>query len=88
MNESGELYGGLAAVGRHHAYGVFESQDVAHVLGRQRLEIKTVRRVKIGRDRLGVVIDDNYLVSLFFKRPHAMDARIVELDALPDPYRA
>ena len=79
-----QLDGGLPAEGDDDAVGLFDVDDVLHVFGGQRLEIKPVRRVEVGGDRLGVVVDDDDFVAELFERPHAVDGGVVELDALPD----
>ena len=79
-----QLDGGLPAEGDDDAVGLFDVDDVLHVFGSQRLEVKPVRRVEVGGDRLGVVVDDDDFVAELFERPHAVDGRVVELDALPD----
>ena len=58
--------------------------DVHHVFRQQRLKIEPVRRVKVRRDRLRVVVDDDHLVPRLLERPDAVDGGIVELDALAD----
>ena len=79
-----QLDGGLPAEGDDDAVGLFDVDDVLHVLGGQRLEVKPVCRVEVGGDRLGVVVDDDDLVAELLERPHAVDGGVVELDALPD----
>ena len=79
-----QLDGGLSAEGDDDAVGLFDVDDVLHVFGGKRLEVKPVCRVEVGGDRLGVVVDDDDFVAELFERPHAVDGGVVELDALPD----
>ena len=58
-----------------------------HVFQRQRLEVQLVRRVKVGGNRLRIVIDDDRLVPRLPQRPDAVDGAVVKLDSLPDPNR-
>ena len=44
--------------------------------------------VVVGRDGLGVVVDDDHVITELFQRPDAVDAGVVELDALADADRA
>ena len=61
--------------------------DLEHVLGRQRLEIEAVRRVRVGRHRLRVAIDHDRLEPrpVAAERERGVAAAIIELDPLPDP---
>ena len=62
--------------------------DLEHVLERERLEVQPVGGVVVGRHRLRVAVDHDRLVALLAQRQRRVDARVVELDALPDPVRA
>ena len=82
-----ERDGGLPAEGDHDADGVLDIDDLQHVLSRERLEIQAVGGVVVRGDGLGVVVDDDDVVAHGLERPHAVDGRIVKLDALPDADR-
>ena len=82
-----ECDGGLPAEGDHDADGLLDVDDLQHVLGRERLEIQPVGGVVVRGDGLGVVVDDDDVVAHGLERPHAVDGRIVKLDALPDADR-
>ncbi len=58
--------------------------DLEDVLERQRLEVEPVGGVVVGRDGLGVAVDHDRLVADLGQRQRGVDARVVELDALPD----
>ena len=79
-----QLQRSLPAEGGNDAIGTLRIDDVHDVLVRERLEIQPVGRVVVGRDRLGVAIHHDGLVSGFRKRITRMHAAVVELDALPD----
>ena len=62
--------------------------DLEHVLEGQRLEVEPVGGVVVGRDGLGVAVDHHGLVAGLGQRHRGVHARVVELDALPDPVGA
>ena len=80
----GELDGRLAAEGHHHPDGLLDVDDVHHVLGGQGLEVQPVGGVEVGGDSLRVVVDDDHLIAQLLEGQHAVDAGVVELDALAD----
>ncbi len=86
-----ELERGLAAEldddARKRAVALFGRNDFEHVLLGQRLEIEPVRRVVVGRHRLGIAVDHDGLVARFAQRKAGVTAAIVELDALADAVR-
>ncbi len=92
LDDVGELQGRLAAELHDHALErpvlPLLVEDGEHVLGGQRLEIKPVRRIVIGRHRLGVAVDHDRFVADLAQREGGVAAAIVELDPLPDPVRA
>src|SRR2546423_10238762 len=53
----------------------------------ERLEIELVGDVEIGRDRLGVRVDHDRLVTLLAQSERGTYAAVIELHALPDPIR-
>ncbi len=67
---------------------LLDAQDFQHVFRRQRLEIETVGRVIIGRDRFRVAVDHDGFIVGIAKREGRMAAAIIELDALADTVRA
>ena len=84
----GELDGGLSAERNDNADRVFLCNDVENVFRCQRLEIESVAGIEIGRDSLGVIVDDDDPVSQFAERVYAVNGSVVELDSLTDPDRA
>ena len=80
----GELDCGLTAEGHHHADGLFHPEDIAHILGAQRLKVQAVGGVIVGGDSLRVVVDDDHVIAQLPQGPHAVDAAVVKLDALAD----
>ena len=82
-----QLDGSLPAKGHDHAERPFQTDDVHHVLRRERFEVKAVGRVEIGADRLGIVVDHHDRVPQSLQRPHAVHGGVVELDALADTDR-
>ncbi len=79
-----ELDGRLPAEGHDDADGLLHVDDLQHVLGRERLEIQAVGSVVVRGDSLRVVVDDDDVIAHGLERPHAVDGRIVKLDALAD----
>ena len=80
----GQLDGRLAAESHHHADGLLDVDDVQHILGGQGLEVQPVAGVEVGGDGLRVVVDDDHLVPQLAQGHDAVDAGVVELDALAD----
>ena len=80
----GQLDGGLSAEGDHDAHGVFHLDDVHDVFRGQGLEIQTVRGVIVRGNGLGIVVDDNHVITDPAEGPYAVDRGVVELDALAD----
>ena len=78
----------LTAERDNNAVRLFYIQNVLHVFGGKRLEIQAIRRIEVGGNRFGVVIDDRYFVAKLFKRPYAMHGRIVEFNTLTDTDRS
>jgi hypothetical protein len=83
-----QFYGGLTAECNNNADGFFNADYVHHVFFAERLKIKPVRRVIVGRNRFGVVVYDNNVISHLFQRPNAVNGRVVKLDALTYAYRS
>ena len=79
-----QLDGGLAAELHHAGIRLLGGNDVVHALRVQRVKVQTVAGVKVGGDRLGVVVDQNGLTAVLLEGPDAVDRAVVELDALTD----
>ena len=79
-----QIDGGLSAERDDDAVRLLHVDDVLDVLRRQRFKVKPVRGVKVGRNRLGVIVDDDDFIAELFQGPYAMHGGIVELDALSD----
>ena len=61
------------------------SLDDRHdVLERQRLEVQTIGRVVVGRDRFGVAVHHHRLEPFLAEAEDGVEAAVVELDALAD----
>src|SRR5262249_8527086 len=58
--------------------------DLEHVLGGERLKVKTVGGVVIGRDGLRITIDHDRFEACLLQRERGVAATIIELDALTD----
>ena len=78
---------GLTAKGHHRTDRLFNVCDMQHVLRGQRFKVKPIRRIKVGRNRLRVVIDNDNLITGILQRPHTVYRGIVKLDSLADPNR-
>ena len=73
---------------RHFSAGrAFRLDHRHHVFEGQRLEVQTIGRVVIRRDRLGIAVDHHRLEAFVAQRERGVAAAVVELDALPDPVR-
>ena len=88
IQKFGKFYRRLPPERHHHADGVFHVYYPHHVFGRQRFEVQPVRRVVIGGNGFGIVVDYDDFVAEFFKRPERVHRRIVEFYPLSYPYRS
>ena len=70
-----------------NAFRFFLVDNVQHVLRSERLEIKSVGNVKVGRNCFRIVVYDNRFVTGFAQSPNGMDGAIIKLNALPDTNR-
>ncbi len=66
------------------AFFLFGAQNFENVLGSEGLEIKAIRRVRVGRDRFRVAIDHDAFDANISQCEGRMAAAIVKLDALTD----
>ncbi len=82
-----ELQRRLPAQLQDHALGLLVVDHVEDALPEDGLEVELVGHVEVGRHRLGIAVQHQRFVAQFASRMHAVDARVVELDALPDPVR-
>src|SRR5665213_3611009 len=77
----------LSTEGDDHAIGLFKIKDVHHILEGERLEIKLIAGIVIGRDGFGIAVNHDSLESLLFERERGVDTAIIEFDSLPDAVR-
>ena len=84
----GQLDCGLTAELHDRAVRLLKVHNRFDILRGQRLKVELVRNVKVGRDRLRIVVDDDGLIALFPEGKGAVHGAEVELDALADAYRA
>ena len=82
-----KLNSGLSSEGNYNAHRPFNSDDVHYVFVGKRFKIQSVGSVKIGGYSLGVVVDDNNVIALFFQSPYTVNRCIVELNSLSDTDR-
>ncbi len=80
----GQLQGRLAAELDHDALGLLHLENAHDVLEGEGLEVEAVRRVVVGRDRLGVAVDHDGLEPLLPEGEGGVAAAVVELDPLAD----
>ena len=80
--------GGLPAELDNRAVGLFHFDNVGDIFGGQRLEIQLVRNVEVGRNRFGVVVDDNRLTARLLERPNRVHRAVVKFDTLADADRS
>ena len=71
----------------HRAPALLAPHQGDHVLRRQRLEVKAVGRVVVGRHGFRVAVDHDGLEPRLAQGVGGVDAAIVELDALADAVR-
>ena len=88
LQRLGQFERGLAAELHDHALErprlLLLGQDLQHVLAGQRLEIKPVRCVVVGGNRLRIAVDHDGFIAGVAERETGVAAAIVEFDALPD----
>ncbi len=77
----------LTAERYYYSVRFFDIEHVLNVLCRQRFEIQPVRRIEVGRNGFGVIIDNNDFIAQLLQCPHAMNRRIIELYTLTYSYR-
>ena len=82
-----QIDGRLAAEAGDHLIGLLLMQNVHDVLGREGLEIQLIGGRVVGRDRLGVVVDDDGLIARAPDGLHRVDGGVVKLHALTDADR-
>ena len=83
----GELQGRLAAELDDDALRLLVADDVVDVLPEDRLEVEAVGGVAVGGHRLRIAVDHDGLVAGGAGRHDAVDAAVIELDALADAIR-
>ena len=66
IQEFCKLNSGLTAESHNYAHRLFDLDYIHYVLVGERLEIKPVRRVVIGRNGFGVVVDDYNVIPRLF----------------------
>src|SRR5208283_2302176 len=67
-----------------HATRLFFFDDGENVFESERLEVKTVRGVVVGRNRLRIAIDHDSFEAIGAKSEAGMAAAVIEFNALPD----
>ena len=82
-----QLQGRLASQRDDHGLGSLDVEHVEHILEGEGLEVETVARVVVRRDRLGVAVDHDRLVAGVVKGEAGVHTAVVELDALADAVR-
>src|SRR4029077_7697438 len=82
-----KLQRSLSAELHDHTERLLALRHCARVLERQRLEVKPIRDIVIGRDRLRIAIHHDRFESRFLERETPMNAAVIELDPLPYPVR-
>ena len=85
MQSYRQIQWGLSAELHNHPLGFFNVDDVHNILERQRLEVKPVGSVIVGRDCLRVTIDHDSFETGVAQCECGMTTTIVELDPLPNP---
>lgn len=81
---SRELERRLPAKGHDDAIGCLRIDDIHDVLVGNGLEVEAVGGVVVGRNRLGIAVHHDCLVSERLECIACLDAAVIELDALTD----
>ena len=82
-----EVDGGLAAELDERAARLLSPGHMQGAVEVERLEVETIRRVEVGRDRFGVGVDHDRAHARVSQRPGRVHGAVVELYALADPDR-
>ena len=94
----GRVQAGLATeCGKQHELAVsadffqlrqFADDNFLHCLGRDRLNVGAIGKLRVGHDRGGIGIHQHHAVALFLKCLASLSPRIIELARLPNDNRA
>jgi hypothetical protein len=85
LQSIGEIERGLTTELNENALGFFLIVNVEHVLEGERLEIKFVARVVIGRNRFRIRVHHDRFKPELAERERRMHAAVIKLDSLADP---
>src|SRR5205085_11924209 len=83
----GEIQRRLASELYNDSLGALLLVNIEHVLQRERLEIKFVARVVIGRYRFRIRVNHDGFKSDLAQSEGGVDAAVIEFNSLPDPVR-
>src|SRR5262245_19570938 len=75
---------GLPAEHRQQGVGAILLDDLGDDLPRDRLDVRTIGRRRVGHDGGGIRIDENDGVAFFAKRLACLGAGIIKFASLPD----
>ena len=79
-----EIQRRLSAELHDHAFRFFLVVNIEHVFERERLEIKFVAGVVIGRNRFRIRVDHDGFEAELAQREGGVHAAVIKLDSLPD----
>ena len=82
LEHARQLKRGLAAERHHDAVGALNIDDVHDILVGERLKVKAVGRVVVGRNGLGIAVDHDGLKTAGRQCIARMHAAVIELNAL------
>ena len=85
LEGSREVQRGLPAELHDDRIALFPLVNIEHIFEGQRLEVKLVTCVIVGRNRLRVGVDHDCFPPHVAKSKSGVDAAVVEFDPLPDP---
>ncbi len=83
-----QFYSSLSAERNNNAVGLFGLDNTHDVFICQRLEIKPVGCIEVGRNRFGVIVYDHYVEACLFQRPYTVNRCIVKFYTLTDTDRS
>jgi len=84
----GYIQRGLSAELHYSSYRLFDVYYTKHVFYGERFKIELIGGIVIGGYGLGVAVNHDAFIPLFFQRERGMATAIVELYALPYPVGA
>ena len=86
--EGSQTDGSLPSECGHYAHGLFNPDNIHHIIRGQRFEIKAVGSIKVCGYGFRVVVDNDNFTACLFQRPYTVNTGVIKFNALTDTDRA